>query len=91
MSSGAHINPAVTVGFAVLGRFPWKKVFHYMLGQYLGAFMSSAVIYMVYYEAFDAFDGGRRIAYGNDTATGGIFATYPAPHVTVTGALVDEV
>lgn len=53
--------------------------------------MASAVLYMVYYEAFDKFDGGVRLAYGNDTATGGIFATYPADHVTITGALVDEV
>lgn len=36
--SGGHINPAVTVAFAVCGKHPWKKVPHYVLGQYLGKF-----------------------------------------------------
>ena len=29
--SGAHINPAVTVGFAISGRFPWKKASSFLL------------------------------------------------------------
>ncbi|XP_022710134.1 aquaporin-7-like [Varroa jacobsoni] len=35
-NSGGHINPIVTTGFASVGRFPWTKVPHYLLGQYLG-------------------------------------------------------
>ena len=35
--SGAHINPAVTVGFAISGRFPWKKASSSLLVYTLGA------------------------------------------------------
>lgn len=44
--TGGHLNPAVTVGQAVLGNHPWKKVPHYLLGQYLGGFVASAVVYL---------------------------------------------
>lgn len=46
--TGGHINPAVTVGLAVLGKHPWKKVWHYLVGQYLGAFVAAAVVYLKY-------------------------------------------
>ena len=35
--SGAHINPAVTLGFAFVGEFPWSQVPGYMLAQVAGA------------------------------------------------------
>jgi aquaporin NIP len=35
--SGAHLNPAVSVAFAAMGRFPWREVPAYVLGQVLGA------------------------------------------------------
>lgn len=35
--SAAHFNPAVTVGFAVAGRFPWRYVLPYILAQTAGA------------------------------------------------------
>jgi glycerol uptake facilitator protein len=46
--SGAHINPAVTVGFAFVGEFPWEKVPGYILAQLLGAF-AGAVLVWIYY------------------------------------------
>ena len=38
--SGAHLNPAVTVAFAVWADFPWKKVPGYILAQFAGAFIA---------------------------------------------------
>ena len=49
MSTGGHINPAVTVALAIIGKFPWKKVPHYLLGQYIGAFWAAIVVFGVYY------------------------------------------
>jgi glycerol uptake facilitator protein len=48
--SGAHINPAVTLGFAIVGDFPWSKVAGYITGQVLGA-MAGATIVWVFYKA----------------------------------------
>ena len=36
--SKAHLNPAVTLGMAVGGYFPWDKVFTYIVAQFIGAF-----------------------------------------------------
>lgn len=47
--TGAHMNPAVTLAFAVSGRLPWKKVPVYCLSQMFGAFVASACVYGVYY------------------------------------------
>ncbi len=46
--SGAHINPAVTLGFAFAGEFPWNKVLGYITAQISGAF-SGAVLVWVFY------------------------------------------
>jgi len=42
--SGAHFNPAVTLGFAVAGKFPKKEIFPYFLSQAIGAFAASIMI-----------------------------------------------
>ena len=47
--SGGHLNPAVTLALAVTKKFPWRKVPAYFLGQYLGAFFASVVVYFVYW------------------------------------------
>lgn len=39
--SAAHFNPAVTIGFAVAGRFPWRYVPHYLAAEFLGALLAS--------------------------------------------------
>jgi len=42
--SGAHLNPAVTISFAVAKRFPLKSVAPYMLAQSIGAFAASGML-----------------------------------------------
>lgn len=88
--SGGHINPAVTLVMAVIGRLKWAKVPVYMLGQYLGAFVGSAVVFGVYRDLIDKFADGKLLV-GGKTATAGIFATYPNGAVTTGTALADQV
>jgi aquaporin Z len=42
--SGAHLNPAVTVAFALRGEFPWKRVPLYLVAQLAGAVLACAVV-----------------------------------------------
>ena len=42
--SGAHLNPAVSVGFALAGRFPWRQVPGYVAAQFAGAFAASFTV-----------------------------------------------
>lgn len=46
--SGAHINPAVTIGLAATGGFPWVDVPGYLIAQFLGAAVGAALVYATY-------------------------------------------
>ena len=46
--SGAHLNPAVTVGFAIADKFEWSNVPEYILAQLLGAMLGAAIAYLFY-------------------------------------------
>lgn len=46
---GAHLNPAVTLSFCVLGKVSWSRLVPYSLSQVVGAFVASGVVYLVYY------------------------------------------
>ena len=51
--SGAHINPAVTLGLAFSGLFPWVKVAPFILAQLLGGIAGGSLVYLFYYDHFN--------------------------------------
>jgi glycerol uptake facilitator protein len=46
--SGAHINPAVTIGLALIGSFSWAEVPGYLLAQMVGAFAGAVLVWLAY-------------------------------------------
>ncbi len=46
--SGAHINPAISVGLAAWGLFPWRRVAPYILAQLVGATLAAAVLFFLF-------------------------------------------
>lgn len=89
--SGAHLNPAVTLALAVHRRFPPAKILPYVGAQFCGALLAAALVYVVYREALDAFDGGVRQVSGPQ-GTAGIWSTYPQPWLsTFPGGFIDQV
>jgi glycerol uptake facilitator protein len=53
-ASGAHLNPAVTIALAMVGKFGWDKVPMYMVAQLLGACIGSLLMWLSYRKHFDA-------------------------------------
>ena len=54
--SGAHINPAVTIGLAVVGKFDWALAPGYILAQVAGAMIGSGLAWLMYRHHFDLTD-----------------------------------
>lgn len=46
--SGAHINPAVTLSLALVGRFPWQQVPGYVAAQLIGAAIGAVLVWLAY-------------------------------------------
>jgi glycerol uptake facilitator protein len=53
-SSGAHLNPAVTIAFATAGKFNWSLVPMYLLAQLLGSMLGAFLVWMVYKDHFNS-------------------------------------
>jgi glycerol uptake facilitator protein len=51
--SGAHINPAVTLAMAAFNDFPWAEVPTYIAGQFAGAMIGAALVWLAYRQHFD--------------------------------------
>lgn len=50
--SGAHLNPAVTIGLAIAGKFLWANVLIYIAAQMLGAMLGAFLVWLMYYDHF---------------------------------------
>jgi glycerol uptake facilitator protein len=86
--SGAHLNPAVTIGLAI-DTGEWSKVPVYLAGQLLGAMIGAALVWVAYYGQFKAHMNDPEIAAlakNSDSPAGpvlGIFSTGPEIRNTV--------
>ncbi len=69
-SSGAHLNPAVTIALASIGKFEWSLVPVYLVAQLLGAMLGAGIVWLVYRQHFNE---------TSDAATKlGVFCTSPS-------------
>jgi glycerol uptake facilitator protein len=78
--SGAHINPAVTIGLAVIGKFPWANVAPYIIAQMIGAFLGAVIVWIAYRRHFEVTESADlKLAV---FCTGPAIRDYPANLVT---------
>lgn len=62
--SGAHLNPAMTVAFAVFGRHPWRLVGPYVTAQFAGAMLAAAMLYALFSGFLAAKEAEKGVARG---------------------------
>jgi glycerol uptake facilitator protein len=61
--SGAHLNPAVTLGFAIEGRTAWSDVPEYFAGEFVGAFIGATLVWLAYLDHWrETEDPGLKLA-----------------------------
>jgi glycerol uptake facilitator protein len=99
--TGAHLNPAVTLGLAVRRGFPWNKVLPYSIAQIVGAFCAAGLLLLNYNPAIAAFEATKGIVRGaaagaansGTPATATIFATYnnAAAGIQWGNAMLDQI
>jgi len=81
--SGAHLNPAVTIGQAAAGDLPWKNVPEYIGGQFVGAFIGATLVWLSYFSHWrETDDAGLKLA---------VFSTGPAIRNTVANLMTEIV
>nr|XP_020140967.1 aquaporin-10 isoform X3 [Microcebus murinus] len=88
--SGAHLNPAFSLAMCLLGRLPWTKLPIYSFMQLLSSFCASGATYILYYDALQNYTGGNLTVTG-PKETASIFATYPAPYLSLNNGFLDQV
>ncbi|WP_107407600.1 MIP/aquaporin family protein [Streptomyces griseus] len=91
--TGAHLNPAVTLAFAVRRSVAWRKVLPYWIAQLAGAFVAAALVYASYRWAIDSFNQKAGLSREESLPTFSIFATFPAEYFGNSwwGPLLDQI
>ena len=81
--SGAHFNPAVSIGLAIAGKFEWALVVPYIIAQVLGGCLGGIVVYFFFKQQFDATDDpGTKL---------GVFSTGPSVRHTLNNFFCEAV
>lgn len=90
--TGAHINPAVTIGLASVRRFPWHKVPLYLTAQFAGAFTGAVLTYALYQPLFSQWEITHHVVRGSvdSLSTAGIFTTFANSQLSYMHAMFVE-
>ncbi len=76
--SGAHLNPAITIAFAVFRGFPAKRVPGYILAQFIGDFLGACAVFLLFNSSITVFEDTNHITRGmpGSEASAMIFGEY---------------
>lgn len=88
-TSGAHLNPSVTISQWFTGKISYRMALIYILAQVLGFFFGSLIVLACFANALDNFDGGHRQGRGDQESIS-VFSTEPQPYLTITETLLDQ-
>ncbi|HET9739002.1 MAG TPA: MIP/aquaporin family protein [Solirubrobacteraceae bacterium] len=81
--SGAHLNPAITIGFALEGRTEWGDVPEYLAGEFVGAFIGATLVWLSYLDHWrETEDPGLKLA---------VFCTAPAIRNPISNIITEVV
>ncbi|KAI6222515.1 Major intrinsic protein domain containing protein [Aphelenchoides besseyi] len=89
-TSGAHLNPAVSITMVTLGLLSIPHFFGYVLVQTVGAFLGVGLTYFIYQDQILKFTHGAKLITGQN-ATAGLFCSFPEAHVTNSSAFFDQI
>jgi len=81
--SGAHLNPAVTIGLATIGTFPWADVPGYVAAQIAGGILGAIIVWLAYLPHWGATADARDKL--------GVFATGPAIQNTAANVITEVI
>jgi glycerol uptake facilitator protein len=90
--SGAHLNPAMTLAFAVFRGFPARRVVPYLLAQLAGAFCAAALLYGLFHGVIAHFERGHGLVRGcpGSVLSAMIYGEYfPNPGMVAAGVLAN--
>ena len=81
--SPAHLNPAVTIAFAVAGELPWGSVLPYIAAQMIGAILGAVFVWIQYKDHYDVTEDQNSILSS--------FATMPAIYNSVSNIISEAI
>jgi aquaporin Z len=84
--SGCHLNPAVTIGFAVAGRFKWTDVWKYVVAQCLGGIVGALAVYQI----AKGGSGNMLVAFLRDGFASNGYGMYSPGRFTVNAVMLAE-